>query len=523
MKQRLNKEKDAETGNNFTNFSQSKEAKSLTPTDTGINFTIQKRGGENYHSKQELESNNISTQLKSYSVSKAYINFTIQKKTLKNNKQPLQLLNNGKQLYASENQKTIQLNTLLKTEAEKEIFLAKLKANVTLLADGILSKVGQNSSNCPYIAYWFAHFGTLEASEVWKAITKYVPQASSAKDEEAVIELVSNRVKVGLEKNIESGSLEGIPDGVPKDLEEKSKATITPANTETVAQLCTDSPVDNTKARLGTFSKVTGAGWGRSAALKRIDAQIKELAVTLVQEPENQDKVREILNLIVRAENILEEESRDRDAETEKERYAAFQNWKVELINNLNNDHIKQIVTELVDNGQIANPLQAHQHASLHIGVDEERTGMGGLKANKYDEINNGLRKDREDNTALYEAYRALKDYGSNQGNSFMGDTGRYHSVGQQSRYSKTLLGGVMPAAAIQNQVYIEKGFAFFGPNAHGGYGNLRMSVNLVKVMTIESNMYGGAEKDLEYISPPGSRFQYNGFHGGVYTFTQIA
>jgi hypothetical protein len=35
--------------------------------------------------------------------------------------------------------------------------------------------------------------------------------------------------------------------------------------------------------------------------------------------------------------------------------------------------------------------------------------------------------------------------------------------------------------------------------------------------------MYGGAEKDLEYISPPGSRFQYNGFHGGVYTFTQIA
>ncbi|MFN7911620.1 MAG: DUF4157 domain-containing protein [Bacteroidota bacterium] len=55
------------------------KAKSITPFDNNINFTIQKKGDEN-NSQQEIESTSNPAQLKSYSAPNTGINFNIQKK-----------------------------------------------------------------------------------------------------------------------------------------------------------------------------------------------------------------------------------------------------------------------------------------------------------------------------------------------------------------------------------------------------------------------------------------------------------
>ena len=282
----------------------------------------------------------------------------------------------------------------------------------------------------------------------------------------------------------------------------------------------------STKDRLKSFKSKTDGGWFvfRPAALKRLDTAMERLGNSLdTGEPPDQGTVESIMDLIVDAENFLEKDTRTGDEshkKTAKTRYQGFLKWKPEIVNNLNQGHMEGVLNAFIGSAEVA--TRDHQRAPLRIGVDEENTGMGELKGNGYAAINTGMRKDTSENVAMFDSYRALRDYAEHQGNRFMGDTGKYHSPGRQIRYSTVLLGGVAPGDAVVNQVYTEKGFAFFGPNAGNQYGEYRMRVNLNKVMTIESNMYGGAERDREYISAPGAQFRYLGVDGGTYSFEQV-
>jgi 3-deoxy-D-manno-octulosonate 8-phosphate phosphatase KdsC-like HAD superfamily phosphatase len=416
-----------------------------------------------------------------------------------------------------------QLNAVFSSNAEKDIFLEKLKTSVATMADDVLERVEQSASDCPYIAYWFTKYAAADASEVWSAIVKYVPQAAQAATQEEVIQLLLGRVRSGLEKNIESGSLAGVPDEVPKDLEEQKKVKEEAKPTPAVAQLCGSNVINNTQDRLNAFKDSTKGNFtsSRSAALERIGTRITTLAGTLdVGEPGGHDQVREIMDLIVQAENQFEVEARGR-GESETLRYQRFTRWKYDVITNLPDADIRRVVSDFVGGTRMAD--RDHQREPLHIGADEEETGMGALKANTYGTINAGLRhQDGPQKGALYEAYRAMKHYESDQGNYLMRDSGRYHSPGWQDRYGNSLMGGVSPEAAVVDEVYTDQGFSFFGGNAGRQYGRYRMSVNLNKVMTIQSNMYGTAEREREYISAPGSRFAYRGVNHEIYNFEQV-
>jgi hypothetical protein len=106
----------------------------------------------------------------------------------------------------------------------KTAFLRALRSAIEAIASDILGAVGRTVDDCPYIPYWFALYESKSPSHIETALGKYAPGASNASRWEDFIDVVSERVKIAFEKNIKTGSLEGVPDDVPRQLEPTAAA-----------------------------------------------------------------------------------------------------------------------------------------------------------------------------------------------------------------------------------------------------------------------------------------------------------
>ncbi|MCP5003940.1 MAG: hypothetical protein GY941_08325 [Planctomycetes bacterium] len=105
-----------------------------------------------------------------------------------------------------------------KMQIRKDTFLAALKTEIRTVADQVLIKVNQSSSDCPYISYWFNYYQSRSSEHLLKAIEKYAPAASNAKTWPELIQIVKQRVLVAFTNYTTTGTLEDVPEEIPKGL-----------------------------------------------------------------------------------------------------------------------------------------------------------------------------------------------------------------------------------------------------------------------------------------------------------------
>lgn len=125
-------------------------------------------------------------------------------------------------------------------QVHKTDFLNALCSSVTGVADEVLAKVHQTSANCPYIAYWFSHYETQTPAYIEKALNRYAPGAFAADSWQDCMQAVSLRVKTAFQNHVATGTLGGVPEGIPKDLieGEMPEKPTTVQLKEDVTQLC---------------------------------------------------------------------------------------------------------------------------------------------------------------------------------------------------------------------------------------------------------------------------------------------
>ncbi|MCD1261139.1 hypothetical protein B5M42_020260 [Paenibacillus athensensis] len=100
-------------------------------------------------------------------------------------------------------------------------FMAKLREEIVRIADEVLAPLGQTSAHCPYIPHWFGFYEGKDARHIEQSIRRYAPDTAGAADWQACLALVGRQVKTAFQMNVQSGSLEGVPEELPRDLEER--------------------------------------------------------------------------------------------------------------------------------------------------------------------------------------------------------------------------------------------------------------------------------------------------------------
>ncbi len=96
-------------------------------------------------------------------------------------------------------------------ELSKDAFLLELQNVLQKTADEELAAIRQTSSDCPYIAKWFAHYQGKDTAYIQKAIARYAPDTESAQDIQQYIDLLAARVRQGLKEHVATGSTEAVP------------------------------------------------------------------------------------------------------------------------------------------------------------------------------------------------------------------------------------------------------------------------------------------------------------------------
>lgn len=119
-------------------------------------------------------------------------------------------------------------------QVHKDQFIESLKAGVRQMAQETLAKIGQGPGDCPYIAFWFQFYAGKDAAHIEQAVGRYAPEALEAANWQECVALVTERVRRGFEQHVATGSLEGVPEELPKLTPERKPGPPVQA----VAQLC---------------------------------------------------------------------------------------------------------------------------------------------------------------------------------------------------------------------------------------------------------------------------------------------
>jgi hypothetical protein len=105
----------------------------------------------------------------------------------------------------------------------KSVFLAMLREQIEAAAEIELSAIDQTVENCPYIAYWFAHYQDLPASEIERAVRLYAPETRNTTFALEVISIIVNRVQAGLREQLATGTIDPVDKDEPSELKENGK------------------------------------------------------------------------------------------------------------------------------------------------------------------------------------------------------------------------------------------------------------------------------------------------------------
>jgi len=117
-------------------------------------------------------------------------------------------------------------------------FLNALRRSIVEVADKILGEIGNTSADCPYIPYWFNYYQSKSPQQLEKALEKYAPGALSSGSWEQCIRIIVEKVRQAFQENVKSGSMAGVPDELPKDLEQTAPVKVSVSPHQGVTQLC---------------------------------------------------------------------------------------------------------------------------------------------------------------------------------------------------------------------------------------------------------------------------------------------
>jgi len=93
-------------------------------------------------------------------------------------------------------------------------FLAALRTAVHTVADQGLARAGRDSIGCPAIAFSFGWMQGRPAAQIEKAIRRWAPEVAGAYSAAEVIQLVSERVRVAVDRWVTAGEFAGVPEEV---------------------------------------------------------------------------------------------------------------------------------------------------------------------------------------------------------------------------------------------------------------------------------------------------------------------
>lgn len=96
----------------------------------------------------------------------------------------------------------------------KDKFLAILRHRVTKVGDILLSQINQTTKDCPYIQKWFSYYSQKSTEDIVQAVSKFAPLTQVTFSFNEYIDCLTSRVEVGLQKHIDTGTVEDIPDEI---------------------------------------------------------------------------------------------------------------------------------------------------------------------------------------------------------------------------------------------------------------------------------------------------------------------
>ena len=112
-----------------------------------------------------------------------------------------------KSLIVDDEVATLQPGQMRKTE-----FLSALRTSVCTAAEEALAGTMWSAMGCPYIDRWLGHYEKQSSQHLERALLKYAPESSSAKDAGEYIPIVTRRLKTGIEQWKNTGEVTGVPE-----------------------------------------------------------------------------------------------------------------------------------------------------------------------------------------------------------------------------------------------------------------------------------------------------------------------
>ena len=105
---------------------------------------------------------------------------------------------------------------------DKDEFLQILKNRVIDTCNELLAKIQQTANDCPYIRNWFNYYANRDMASIIQAISRFAPLSNNAIMLEEYLNSIVDRVRIGLQKHIDTGTFNDFPEEI-KIGEERSE------------------------------------------------------------------------------------------------------------------------------------------------------------------------------------------------------------------------------------------------------------------------------------------------------------
>ncbi len=109
-------------------------------------------------------------------------------------------------------------------QMRKREFLAQLRAEVCVVSDAALARVGRSTEGCPYLDRWFAYYAQQSSAHLERAIRRYAVESVTASSARDYIPPIVARVRQGVERWASTGEITGVPEGAAIDLPSDASA-----------------------------------------------------------------------------------------------------------------------------------------------------------------------------------------------------------------------------------------------------------------------------------------------------------
>lgn len=136
----------------------------------------------------------------------------------------------------------------------KERLLMIIKDSVYEVGNELLAQINQTTNDCPYIRKWFTYYRERDLHLIIQAISKFAPLTKDASSLNEYISFVIDRVKIGLQKHINTGTVEDIPSEIIMEKEKSyvflhiaQKETRTSQFSKTTRRIPDGYQIDGTK------------------------------------------------------------------------------------------------------------------------------------------------------------------------------------------------------------------------------------------------------------------------------------